>query len=113
MRTRSAGKCVALLCLAAAASPAVAQQGPPAHVHPKNDTETLPAPAAAGPAGELRNQSGAGSPTYFSSPYHSLRHFLSWAISFSCSSMDFLAISFSSGLFECSRACLADRMAPV
>ena len=51
MRTRSAGRWVALLCLAAAySSPAVAQQAPPAHVHPKNHTETLPAPVASGRA---------------------------------------------------------------
>ena len=48
MRTRSAYPCAGLHFLAAAAiSPAAAQQGPPAHVHPKNHTEPLPAPAPA------------------------------------------------------------------
>ena len=47
MCTGAVAKYVGLLCLAAAASPAVAQQAPPAHVHPKNHADTLPAPAPA------------------------------------------------------------------
>lgn len=62
MRAAAAATYVGLLCFVAAASPAVAREVPPTPVHPKNHTDTLPAPAPAASGRAPAAESPAAAP---------------------------------------------------